>query len=124
MFFHFTLKDKTLKRFEDLQVGDLVLCDDGLFYPIKNLMVVSCYPTFYRLSNGYSFYTSPRMLVKTTEGFKQLELWDTIELNSQLTPQIVTVKKIDKIMFFRDILIDGNMLTVEGIVFKYSSQGV
>lgn len=119
MTFYFTLENNLIKSLESLKIGDKILCEDGKFYPIKSIMIISCYPIFYRLSNGFNFYASPRMVFKTTEGFKNLELWDVIKIDKNLTPQVVNIKNIDRIMFFRDILIDGNMVTTEGIVFKY-----
>lgn len=102
-------------------IGDKVLCEDGKYYPVKNILITSGYPTFCRLSNGFNFYIPKRMVLKTVKGFKHPELWDIVEINKELTPQVVTLKNIDRIMFFHDILIDGNMITPEGIVFKYTS---
>lgn len=121
MNFYLTLENKTIKKLKDLQVGDRVLCDCGQFYPIKNIVTISCYPSFCRLSNGFNFYVPKRMKIKTKTGFKQLELWDIVEINKDLTPQVISFKNIDRLMFFHDILIDGNMITPEGIVFKYSN---
>jgi hypothetical protein len=83
-------------------------------------VVISSYPTFIRLSNGTSYYIPERVRLKTSKGFKAPELWDVLEYNSDLTPQVINIRKIDRVMFFRDILIDGNMVAVEGLVFKYS----
>ena len=123
MSFYLTLEDSSIKKLEDLQVGDRVLCEDGLYYPVLNVFVVSSYPLFCRLANGFTYYVSERMMLKTIHGFKKPELWDILELGlgKKLTPQIVAVKNIEKVMFFHDILIDGNMVTPEGVVFKYAS---
>lgn len=102
-------------------IGDSLLCDDGNFYPVKNILTISCRPIFFRLSNGYSFYFSSRMKLKTTEGFQTPQLWDVIDLGDGITPQIISCKLLDNVMFFCDILIDGNIVTPEGVVFKYSN---
>ena len=60
------------------------------------------------------------MQLKTIEGFKVPELWDLLYINDSLTPMITKSQLLDRIMIFRDILIDGNMITPEGIVFRYS----
>ncbi len=121
MNFYLTLEDNTVKKLEDLKVGDKVRCEDGVCYPVLSVLVVSSYPLFCRLSNGFNYYVPERMLLKTIRGFKKPELWDVLQITDNLTPQIVSVKSIEKVMFFYDILIDGNMVTPEGVVFKYIS---
>lgn len=121
MSFYLTLEDNTIKKLENLQVGDRILCEDGLYHPVLNVFVVSSYPLFCRLSNGLTYYVPERMMLKTIHGFKKPALWDILELGKDLTPQIVAVRNIEKVMFFHDILIDGNMITPEGVVFKYAS---
>ena len=37
-------------------------------------------------------------------------------------PMFIYVNTLDKIAIFRDILIDGNMVTPDGIVFRYSDE--
>lgn len=118
---YLTLEDKTIRKLEELKIGDKILCEDGVFYPVKNIFMISEYPTFCRLSNGYILYLPKRMMLKTSTGFKHPELWDVIEITKELTPQVTTIKNLDRIMFFHDILIDGNMITPEGIVFKYGN---
>lgn len=109
------------KYLNDVVIGELILCEDGQYYPIKNILITSCYPIFARLSNGISFYASIRMNIKTNKGFKTPELWDVIEISKDLTPQIVNLRNIDRIMFFHDILVDGNIITPDGLVFSYKS---
>lgn len=122
MSFYLNLKDKSVKKIENLTVGEFILCEDGEYYPIRSILVTACYPIFCRLSNGLTFYVPKRMLIKTVTGFKTPELWDILELNDkEITPQIVNIRNIEKIMFFHDILIDGNIVTADGFVFKYSS---
>jgi len=121
MNFYTILENNIIKKLESLTVGDRILCEDGNYYPVKNILVISDYPTFCRFSNGLNFYIPKRMLLKTTKGFKHPELWDIIEINKELTPQIISLKNIDRIKFFYDILIDGNIVTPEGIIFKYQS---
>jgi hypothetical protein len=121
MSFYVILENNYTKNVDNLEVGDLVLCEDGYYYPVKSVLVTSGYPLFCRLSNGLTYYIPERMFIKTIKGFKKPELWDIIPIDKTLTPQIVSVTNIEKIMFFRDILIDGNMITPEGVIFKYSS---
>lgn len=112
-------KNEGVKSLEKLKIGDLVKCEDGEFYPIKNILTASGSLFFYRLSNNISFYLSPRVQLKTPSGFKIPELWDELKLQGEITPQIVQKKIIPKIVFFNDILIDNNMVTPEGIVFTF-----
>lgn len=112
-------KDEGIKSLEKIKIGDLVKCEDGEFYPIKNILTTSGSLFFYRLSNNVSFYLSPRVKVKTPLGFKVPELWDEFLIQDVVTPQVVQKRLIPKIVFFNDILIDGNMVTPEGIVFTF-----
>jgi len=121
MNFYVTLQDQSVKKLEDLQIGDMVLCDDDKFHEVKNIFVVSSYPLFCRLSNGWSYYFPERMQIKTIHGFKKPELWDILDIGRDVTPQIINIRNIEKVMMFYDILIDGNIVTPEGTVFKYSS---
>jgi hypothetical protein len=121
MSFYLTLENNTVKKLQDLKIGDKVKCEDGTYYPVLNVLVVSSYPLFCRLSNGFTYYIPERVLLKTLHGFKKPELWDILEWSVDLTPQIIGVRNIEKVMFFYDILIDGNMITPEGMVFKYAS---
>ena len=108
-----------VKKLEDVVVGDLLKCEDGEFYPVKNVLTTSGNPFFYRLSNNVSFYLPVRATIKTVKEFKVPELWDEICVNSEVIPQIVQKTFINRIAFFNDILIEGNMVTPEGIVFKF-----
>lgn len=75
---------------------------------------------FYRLSNNINFNLSERAQIKTLEGFKTPELYDKLHLvGSEITPSIVTISISKSILYFYDILIDGNIVSPEGIVFKY-----
>jgi hypothetical protein len=110
------------KKISELEVGDTVLCDGGEYLPVKNIVYISCKPTFCRTSNNLRMYLSERMQLKTAKGFKHPELWDVLPLSEELTPMLTTVKILDRVMIFRDILIDGNMVTVDGVVFRYFDQ--
>jgi hypothetical protein len=120
MRFYINIEGNVVRNIDDLKVSDKIICDDGELREIKNIVVISSYPTFIRFSNGMAYYIPERMKIKTTKGFKSPELWDVIEISKDLAPQIVNVRKLDRVMFFRDILVDGNMVTAEGLVFKYS----
>lgn len=116
-----TLQNNLVKKLSEVEIGDLLLCDDGKFYPVRNVLMISCYPIYFRFSNGYAFYFSNRMKLKTLEGFQTPQLWDVVDLGEDTTPQIVSCKLLDNLMFFCDILIDGNIVTPEGLIFKYSN---
>jgi hypothetical protein len=107
------------KFLKDLKIGDLVLCEGGSYLPIKNVVVTTGQVIFYQLSNKVQFHIGSRVRIKTTNGFKTPELWDTVYINESLTPVVINTSISTKILFFHDILIDGNMLSPEGIVFRY-----
>jgi|688.fasta_scaffold437730_2 hypothetical protein len=114
------IENGKIKKLNDVKVGDLLLCEGGVYFPVKSIMIVSCYPMYYRASNNITFHMSTRTKIRTTDGFKIPELWDNIFVTEELTPTITTCTLLDRIMFFHDILIDGNLQSPEGIVFKYS----
>ena len=108
------------RKIKDLKVGDFILCDDSVYRPIKSILVTTgeCY--FFRLSNNTCFHLGSRAKIKTEKGFKHPELWDTIKLlGSEITPSIISISVSKNILFFHDILIDGNIVSPEGIVFRY-----
>ena len=109
-------KNKFLK---DVVVGDLLLCEDGNYMPVKNKMIIACKGFYYRLSNGTGFHISPRTTVKTTKGFIIPELWDSIEISKNLLPIVTTHQITENNIMFYDILIDGNIVSPEGIIFRF-----
>jgi hypothetical protein len=105
---------------KNLKSGDFILCEDGIYHPIKSIVVTSGVCNYYRLSNRVTFHLGTRGRVSTTKGLKLPEMWDTLILKgSDITPMIIDVKVSKKIIFFHDILIDVNIVSPEGIVFKY-----
>jgi hypothetical protein len=62
------------------------------------------------------------MLIKTEKGFKTPEQWDIVNLNG-VEAQITTVTKSKVLSLTHDILVDGAVSSLEGLVFKYSSEG-
>lgn len=114
------IENGKIKKLNDLRVGDLILCEGDVYLPIKSIVIVSCNPIYYRTSSNLTFHMSSRTRIKTVEGFKIPELWDHILITEDLTPVVTTCNIIDRIMFFHDILIDGDIKSPEGIVFKYS----
>jgi hypothetical protein len=110
------------KKIDDLEVGDMVLCDNGEYMPIKSIVYISCYPKFCATSDNKRFTLSSRVQIKTATGFKSPELWDIIPITDEFMPMFTYVNKLDKVSIFRDILIDGNMVTPEGIVFRYCDE--
>lgn len=104
-----------------LQVGDEVLCEDGKYYPVKSIAVFAIKPDIIRLTNFTWFYAIPRLQVKTTKGFKYPARYDVIPIDENLKPMVFSVRYTDNVRFCYDILIDGNMVSRDGIVFKFSS---
>jgi hypothetical protein len=114
------VSDQGVKRFDELKVGDLILCENKVYKPIKNIVMISDYPIYFRTSNNLSAHISRRMKIKTEKGFKSPELWDTLTMEDSVTPMITAVKTGEDIRFFYDILIEGNIVSSDGIIFKYS----
>lgn len=110
----------SIKNISELVVGDLVLCEDGVYLPVKSIFMISCKPKFIRTSNNLFFYIPERIKIKTSTGFKSPELWDVLDINDAITPMITTLKIIDRVMFFYDILVEGNIVSPEGLIFKYA----
>jgi hypothetical protein len=108
------------KHLKDLQVGELILCEGGQYLPVKSIMVISGNPILIRTSDNSQFHVTKRMVLKTDKGFKYPELWDTLIINQDITPMIVHLKIVDRIEFFYDILVDGNIVTPHGVIFRYS----
>ena len=107
------------KYLKDVVVGELLLCDDGHYYPVRNKLLVIATGVFCRLSNGCSFHVYDRIKIKTSKGFKCPELWDVIPVSKDLEPVVATCQISLKKILFYDILIDGNTISPEGIVFMY-----
>jgi hypothetical protein len=108
-----------IKELKDLQIGELVLCEDGKFYPVQSIAVVSMNGDYLRMSNGVSFSLHSRFRIKTEKGFKYPELWDVIPISKKLTPIVTSIKPRVEIKFFYDIMIEGNLVSPENIVFRF-----
>jgi hypothetical protein len=107
------------KHLRKLKIGDLVLCDDGNFYPIKHVAVMVDTGFFIRFSNNISFNTHSRLRIKSVSGFKFPELWDSVYITRRLQPMVTQLKIRTTLKFFYDIMIDGNMVSPDGIVFRF-----
>jgi hypothetical protein len=107
------------KYLKDVQVGDELLCDNGLYMPVKNKLLTVNKGLYCRLSNGFSFHVYSRIRLKTKNGFKLPELWDIIPISTEFEPSITTCQDSQRNIIFYDLLIDGNLVSPEGIVFKY-----
>lgn len=112
-------KDKAVPV-RDLKIGDLIMCVDG-YKPIKSKFLISTIAVFYRLSNGTEFHSYDRILIKTNKGFKVPELWDTIDIDKTLQPVVVHKEFSQNIIVICDILIDGSIISPEGIIMKYGN---
>lgn len=104
---------------KDLKIGTEVLCEDRNFYPVKNIAVIAHNGYFVKISTAFAFHVSPRTKIKTQSGFKFPEIYDTILIDKKLTPSIIQVSDSENVKFFYDIFIDGNMISPEGIVFRF-----
>jgi hypothetical protein len=112
------LKDKVVPL-NEIQIGDYLLCDDGHYKPVRSKLLLATHGIFYRLSNGVEFHIYSRVKVKTKNGFKLPELWDEIPISKREIPLVVLQEESQKIMIICDILIDGNIVSSEGIVIKF-----
>lgn len=110
-----------IKNLKKLKIGDFVLCEGDVYLPVKSVLVTFEYPIFIRTSVNVSYRLSKRVQLKTERGFKFPELWDTLITTDKITPMITHVYFIDKLSFVYDILIDGNMVSLEGFIFRYSN---
>lgn len=102
-----------------VKIGDLLLCDDGIFHPVLSIAVMASPGYYLRLSNNISFNIHPRIKIKTESGFKYPELWDTVLIDKNLTPMVTSVKEQVDVRFFYDILIQGNLVSPEKIIFRF-----
>jgi hypothetical protein len=113
-----------IRFLHDLQVGSLVLCDIGEYLPVKSIAVTVDFATYIRLSDAVGFDVSSRtkvlvLLPDATPVFKFPELYDVLPTSIKYQPQIVQSAKTKTIRFLYDILIDGNMISPEGVIFKF-----
>lgn len=112
------LRDK-IKYLKDVEVGDEILCDDKIFRPVKSKLLVATYGIFYRLSNGLEFHIYDRILIKTPKGFCLPKLWDSVYIDKKNEPMVVRCENTQNIIIIYDILVDGNILSPDGIIIKY-----
>jgi hypothetical protein len=112
-------KDKAIPV-REVKVGDLVMCTEG-YKPVKSKFLITAVALFYKLSNGIEFHSYERILIKTTKGFKVPELWDTVYIDHNLQPLVVYKEFSQTVMVLCDILVDGSVISPEGIVMKYGN---
>jgi hypothetical protein len=105
---------------KDLQIGTNVLCEDGNAYPVKNIAVLAHNGYYVKLSSAFTFHVHPRIKIKTQNGFKFPEVYDILPISKDFTPSVIQVSDSSDVKFYYDIFIDGNMISPEGIVFKFS----
>jgi hypothetical protein len=112
-----------IRFLHDLQVGSLVMCDIGEYLPVKSIAVTVDFATYIRLSNAVGFDVNQRTQILTsTENmreFKFPELYDELPISTNFIPKVVQSAKTKTIRFLYDILIDGNMVSPEGVIFKF-----
>lgn len=109
----------SIKNIKDIEVGEEILCEDGTFKPVLSKFLVATHGIFYRLSNGLEFHTYERIKIKTPTGFKNPNLWDSVYIDKKTEPIVVLKECSQNIMVICDILIDGNIITPDGIIIKY-----
>jgi hypothetical protein len=112
------LRDK-IKSIKDVEVGDEILCDDKIFRPVKSKLLVATYGIFYRLSNGVEFHIYDRIRIKTPTGFALPKLWESVYIDKKTEPMVVLCEPTQNIIVMCDILIEGNIISPDGIVIKY-----
>jgi len=105
---------------KDLKIGTEVLCEDKVYRPVKNIAVLAHNGYFVKISSAFAFHISPRTKLKTLTGFKFPEIYDTLPIDKKFTPSVIQVSDSQDVKFFYDIFIDGNMISPEGIVFRFS----
>jgi hypothetical protein len=115
------ITDKEVKCINQVVEGELLLCEDGKFYPVKSVLITGDYGKSIRTSNNIQITIPDRFRIKTDKGFKYPELWDTIPINEDLTPMITNIRTPLDICLLYDILIEGNMVSPDGIVFRFSN---
>lgn len=111
--------DSEIKVINKVAVGDLLLCDDGIFRPVKSILITCEHGTSFRLSNNLQFTVPKRFRIKTDKGFKYPEMWDCVPLQENLKPIVTNIKTPLYFHFLYDILIDGNLISPEGVIFKF-----
>jgi hypothetical protein len=104
----------------DLKIGTNVLCEDGKSYPVKNIAVLSQNGYYLKISSAFGFHIPSRLKIKTESGFKFPEVYDILPIDKDFTPSVIAIVESTNLKFYYDILIDGNMISPEGIVFKFS----
>lgn len=113
------ITEDKIKSVRNVEIGELVLCEEGKYLPVKSKLLIVTKAIFYRLSNGVEFHIYPRILIKTPTGFKIPELWEPVCLDRKTEPVVVFKEYSQNLMVICDILIDGNVISPEGIVLKY-----
>lgn len=114
------IKNSKAVTIRDLKIGDLILCETG-YLPIRSKFLITTTCIFYRLSNGVEFHIYDRILVKTKNGYKIPDLWEAIPIDDNLEPIVVLKEYSQNIMVICDILIDGSVVSPEGIITKYGN---
>lgn len=105
---------------KDLKIGTNVLCEDGNAYPVRNIAVIAHTGYYIKISSAFSFHIPPRLKIKTQNGFKFPDVYDIIPISKDFSPSVIQVSESMDIKFYYDILIDGNMISPEGIIFTFS----
>lgn len=105
---------------KDLRIGTNVLCEDGKSYPVRNIAVVAHRGYYIKISSAFGFHIHSRFKIKTENGFKFPEVYDIIPIDKDFTPSVIATVESTDVKFYYDIHIDGNMISPEGIVFKFS----
>lgn len=109
------------KALSDVKIGDFLLCDDGIYRPVKSILLTYEYGNYIRTADNFNFHITKRVKIKTSKGFKFLEKWDLIEVDKNFTPLVVEVNNSLSILLYYDILIEGNLISPEGIIFRFEN---
>jgi hypothetical protein len=107
------------RKLNELNVGDLILCENSTYNPIRSISVTTGPVRRIYFSNGISMPSYGRMRVLTTTGFKVLEIEDIVFIAKNNVPFVTKADLDFSVHFLYDILIDGNMITTDGIIFRF-----
>lgn len=113
-----------IKSLSEVIIGEEVLTDSGCFTKVKSILVTRGHGNYIKLGTGFFFHTTDRTLIKTSCGFKKIELWDVVEISAELTPLVVCLDISKHEMFLYDILIEDSLVSPEGIVFRFGNSEV
>jgi hypothetical protein len=110
-------KGKKLKP-KEVKVNDMLLCEDNNFYPVKAIIPFSSETCRLTTSNLKRYYVPLSIRIFTDNGFKFPELYDKFITTAGFNPEVTKIKFTRKIKIFHDIVIEKNLVNIDGIIFR------